>query len=78
MNISSCFSVKNKKRCQMHDRGGSWDVSRKEGEHCKSGTIKGAGFPWQHYISYVERTSAGRPPAVLQQSYDSDTVAVCK
>lgn len=62
----------------MHDRGGSWDVSRKEGEHCKSGTIKGAGFPWQHYISYVERTSAGRPPAVLQQSYDSDTVAVCK
>jgi len=62
----------------MYDRGGSWDVSRKEGEHCKSGTVKGAGFPWQHYISYVETTSAGRPPAVLQQSYDSDSVAMCK
>lgn len=62
----------------MYDREGSWDVSRKEGEHCKSGTIKGAGFPWQHYISYVETTSAGRPPAVLQQCCDTDTVAVCK
>lgn len=62
----------------MYDRGGSWDVSRKEGEHCKSRTIKGAGFPWQHHISYVEMTIAGRPPAVLQQSDDSNAAAMCK
>lgn len=59
------------RRCQMYDRGGSWDASRKEGEHCKSGTTKGAGFPWQHGISYVERTSAGRP-----QLYCSNPVTV--
>lgn len=68
--------LEGKERCQMCDRGGSWDVSRRKGEHCKSGTIKGPGIPWQQCISYVETTSAGRLPVVLQYFCNSVTVAI--
>lgn len=55
----------------MYDRGGSWDASRKEGEHCKSGTTKGAGFPWQHAFHMLK----GQALAGLQL-YCSNPVTV--